>query len=81
MAVGAPLGIANSASFGSITNVVPEEHLITSDAVLGPVNSGGPLVNASGQVVGVNAAVWEEATGISISVPLESLCLTVLTCR
>lgn len=81
MAVGAPMGIANSASFGSITNVLPADDLITSDAVLGPGNSGGPLTNSRGEVVGVNAAVWEDATGISLSVPLASLCVEVLECR
>lgn len=80
LAAGAPLGVANSASFGAITNVVKEEMLITFDAVIGPGNSGGPLVNSQGQVVGVVTAVWEEATGIGIAVPIEGLCVRLLDC-
>lgn len=80
MAVGAPLGYSNSASFGHVSNVIPAESMITSDAVLGPGNSGGPLVNARGEVIGINTAVWEEATGISISTQISALCGAVLEC-
>lgn len=80
MAVGSPLGIQDSASFGYVTNVVPDEPMITTDAVLGPGNSGGPLVNSSGQVLGVNSAVFAEAEGIAIVTPLTVLCRKVITC-
>lgn len=44
--------------------------LMQSDVVLHPGNSGGPLVNSSGQVVGVNAAILGESfQGISFSIP------------
>lgn len=80
LAAGAPLGVANSASFGAITNVVKQDMLITFDAVIGPGNSGGPLVNSRGEVVGVVTAVWEEATGIGLAVPIEGLCVRLLDC-
>ncbi len=44
--------------------------LMQSDVALNPGNSGGPLVNAMGQVVGVNAAILGETyRGISFSIP------------
>lgn len=80
MAVGAPLGVRESASFGYITGFDEAEQLLTSDAVIGPGNSGGPLVTSTGEVVGVNTAVWEEATGISLATPIEALCRKLLEC-
>lgn len=81
MTAGAPVGVANSTSFGYVTGFDNEERLITSDAVIGPGNSGGPLVNRVGEVIAVNTAVWEEATGISLSMPISALCIKILECE
>jgi S1-C subfamily serine protease len=81
MAYGAPLGISDTASFGYVTNVKPDEFLITTDAILGPGNSGGPLVNNRGEVLGVVSAVLREADGIGIAMPPEGFCVSLLTCR
>jgi S1-C subfamily serine protease len=80
MAVGSPLGVQNSVSFGNLTAYEANESLITHSAVIGPGNSGGPLVDNTGQVLGVNSAVWEEATGISLAVPVTALCQRLLDC-
>ncbi len=80
MAVGSPLGVQDSVSFGYVSNIVEDEKYISSDAVLGPGNSGGPLTNNQGEVLGVNTSVWEEATGISWSRTIDALCIKLLEC-
>lgn len=54
----------------SIQSGTPYGDLMQSDVALNPGNSGGPLVNAMGQVVGVNAAILGETfRGVSFSIP------------
>ena len=80
MTVGTPLGYVNSVSTGIVSAVVPEEYTISSDAVIGPGNSGGPLMNSRGDVVGINTFVWKDAEGISLSTQVRALCQKILDC-
>ncbi|HMP80924.1 MAG TPA: trypsin-like peptidase domain-containing protein, partial [Pirellulaceae bacterium] len=79
-AIGSPYGLDQSVTSGIIsgrnryeqnarTNT-PQQELLQTDAAVNPGNSGGPLVNARGELVGINTAIVGEAfQGISFAVP------------
>lgn len=72
IAVGNPFGMKGAVTVGIISHVAPprpgERELIRADLVLQPGNSGGPLVDATGRVIGVNAMVM--GPGIGLAVPV-----------
>lgn len=81
MTAGAPMDYSNSVSTGIVSAIVPKDYTITSDAIVAPGSSGGPLVNNRGEVLGINTFVWEDATGITLSTPVETLCQKILECQ
>ncbi|MDQ3548669.1 MAG: trypsin-like peptidase domain-containing protein [Chloroflexota bacterium] len=74
MAVGHPHGVPGVVTFGVFSRVGPYEgrtgrHLregLLADIELRPGNSGGPLVNARGEVIGINAMVLGPGTALAI---------------
>ncbi len=79
IAIGSPLGTySNSVTAGIVsatgrsidTDTGSINNLIQTDAAINPGNSGGPLVDAVGDVIGINTAVASNAQGIGFSIPI-----------
>ena len=74
MAVGHPLGVRDAASLGIFSGYGPIEHRggrhfresLMANIELRPGNSGGPLVNVRGEVVGINAMVIGRGTALAV---------------
>jgi serine protease Do len=83
IAVGNPLGYSHSVSTGIVSAIhrdlkdpqgkVTLADLIQTDAAINPGNSGGPLLNAYGQVIGINTAIRSDAQNIGFSIPINRL--------
>ncbi|MBL8807292.1 MAG: Do family serine endopeptidase, partial [Rhodospirillales bacterium] len=78
VAIGNPLGLGGSVTQGIISarnrdiNAGPYDDFIQTDASINRGNSGGPLFNLSGEVVGVNTAIFSQSggsIGIGFSIP------------
>ncbi len=72
LAVGHPFGLKYTATQGIVSNTAHmqnELHYIQHDAALNPGNSGGPLVNEKGEVVGVNTFIIQNGQNIGFSLP------------
>lgn len=74
IAVGHPFGVRGTATLGIISGIgrtawagYSQREVVQADVVLAPGNSGGPLVNAAGQVVGIASMVV--SPGIALAVP------------
>lgn len=57
---------------GSSTDTETLTDLVQTDAAINSGNSGGPLVNIAGQVIGINTALASDANGIGFSIPINA---------
>src|SRR5215468_8203940 len=80
MAIGNPIGLEHTVTAGIVSakgrviGAGPYDNFIQTDASINPGNSGGPLINASGEVVGVNSAIFSQSggnVGIGFAIPID----------
>jgi serine protease Do len=81
IAIGNPFGFSNSVTTGVISatnrsvrsqgNDFTVHGLLQTDALINPGNSGGPLLNAEGQLIGINTAIFAGAQGIGFAIPID----------
>jgi serine protease Do len=80
IAIGSPFGYENSVTAGVISGTartLPDENyvpFIQTDAAVNPGNSGGPLFNLDGEVIGMNAQIFSRTggyMGMSFAIPID----------
>lgn len=82
IAIGNPLGLDNTVTAGIISATGRSSaeigaadkrvSYIQTDAAINPGNSGGPLLNASGQVIGMNTAILRGTQGLGFAIPINT---------
>lgn len=63
-------GLGRGITAGSKSEEESMQNVIQTDAAINPGNSGGPLLNASGQVIGVNTAIAQSGQNIGFALPI-----------
>jgi S1-C subfamily serine protease len=85
IAVGSPFGLQQTVTTGVVSakgrditlsaDMIPMVNLIQTDASINQGNSGGPLINSSGQVIGINTLIFSPSgasAGIGFSIPSDT---------
>ena len=83
MAIGNPFGVGQTVTLGIISatgrdrvGINTYENFIQTDAAINPGNSGGALINAFGQIIGINTAIYSKSggsQGIGFAIPVNSV--------
>lgn len=82
IAIGNPLGLQETVTVGVISGTerssadigIPDKRVgfIQTDAAINPGNSGGPLLNARGDVIGINTAILQGSQGLGFAIPINT---------
>ncbi len=88
LAIGNPFGVGQTVTFGIISatgrdrlGINAYEEFIQTDAAINPGNSGGALINARGELIGINSAIYSRSggsQGIGFAIPI-SLAKDIMT--
>jgi serine protease DegS len=81
LAIGNPFGVGQAVSQGIISalgrsqlGITTFENFIQTDAAINPGNSGGALINANGELIGINTAIFSQSggsQGIGFAIPVD----------
>ena len=80
IAIGSPFGFDNSVTAGIVSGIsrsLPDDNyvpFIQTDVAVNPGNSGGPLFNLAGEVVGINSQIYSRSggyMGLSFAIPID----------
>jgi len=85
IAIGNPFGLSNTVTTGVISaidrSIRSEQRVfhgfMQTDASINPGNSGGPLLNAHGDLIGINTAVYQGGQGIGFAIPIDTVARVV----
>jgi len=85
IAIGSPFGLSGTLTSGVVSALgrdiqSPNGHTISgvvqTDAAINPGNSGGPLLDATGQVIGINSQIASESgsnSGVGFAIPVDTV--------
>src|SRR3989442_7604912 len=79
IAIGNPFGLSHTVTTGVVSAVGRSLHeedpthtdFIQTDASVNPGNSGGPLLDIKGELIGINTAIYGKAQGIGFAIPVD----------
>ena len=78
LGIGNPFGFSGTLTQGIVSRIDYKRNKIQTDAAINPGSSGGPLLNTSGEVIGINQAIYNPDNntsniGIGFAIPINSV--------
>ena len=78
LAIGNPFGFSGTLTTGIISRIDYEKNKIQTDAAINPGSSGGPIINANGEVIGISQSIYNPDNnrsniGIGFAIPVNDV--------